>query len=159
VDTGEWVELVMQQRVGNTFNSSISPQIYGSFVEYHIIANDSLGLITTALNGSSYFNYTVRDTMKPVISGVSHIPVTVTVYDSVVISAQVVDDGSGVDTVLVYFRSDGGSWLTDSMSLVAGDTYEVVLPSFVWGNVVEYYINASDTAGNIAIDDNSDGYY
>jgi hypothetical protein len=159
VDAGEWVDLVMEHQGGNTFNAVISPQTYGSFIEYYITANDTFGLCTTALNGSIYFNYTVGDTVPPEISDVSHSPSTVTEYDLVAVSAQVIDVGAGVDTVLVYYRSDGGAWAPVSMSYSGGDVFTGPLPPFEWGTLVEYYINASDNAGNIAVDDNSGGYY
>jgi parallel beta-helix repeat protein len=74
--------------------------------------------------------------------------------DSIQISADVTDDGSGVDEVLLYWRQEGGSWNEEEMNDGAGDEYTKTIPAQYNPNVdIEYYIEAVDNVDN----DSSDG--
>ncbi len=68
------------------------------------------------------------------------------------VSANVTDEGSGVDTVaVVYRRSDAATWSTALLSLVdeeAGDWQGAIPGADVSGSVMVYYIHAIDKVGN-----------
>lgn len=77
----------------------------------------------------------------------------VSAEDGVTICADVTDD-TGVSSATVYVYSAGmPAWLQSAMELEAGDTYCDSLGGIYLGNAageVEYYIEAKDSAGNVA---------
>ncbi len=159
VDMGEWEHLVMMLQTGNLHQATIPAQPYDSLVEYCITAKDTYGLCTLALNESTYFVYSVGDSLAPLITQVTQSPSPVTTLELVEVSAQITDDGSGVNTVEVYYRVDGGAWSSFSMALGEDSTYTATLPPQLWDTQVDFYIVASDHQGNIAIDDNAGVYF
>ncbi len=87
----------------------------------------------------------------PTIASVSHDPSYPSSADTVLVSAQVTDDG-GVDMVCVYYRVDGGVYLMAGMSPAGGDWYEGLIPPQAHGCYVEYYLCATDDEENTCYD-------
>jgi hypothetical protein len=61
VNSGNWVSISMTNTVGNTFVGTIPGQSFNSFVEYYLLANDSIGQVTILRDGLQYFSYTVAE--------------------------------------------------------------------------------------------------
>ncbi len=59
--------------------------------------------------------------------------------------------GNGIDTsnIKVYYKVDGGSYTSVSMTHSGGNTYTATIPGQTAGSVVGYYIYAADTGGKI----------
>jgi len=81
-----------------------------------------------------------------------HTPLTDTpdTLNSYTVSADVTDEGSGVDTDSVYlhYQIEQGSVIDLQMVNTGGDTYEADIPAQVWHTDVYYQITAADLAGN-----------
>jgi len=90
----------------------------------------------------------IIDNTSPVIEYVGHAPIEPTEGEPVVITARVSDDVSGVEKVILYYRIDGGDWLSVEMFCKDG-RWENIIPGQSADTVVEYYIEAYDKAGNI----------
>ncbi len=102
-------------------------------------------------------NSTFAAEIAPVITRVAHDPPVPSSTGTVTITARVRDEAPSGLTVTVRFRNDGAaSFDTASMfddgghgDGLAGDgIYGAQLPARASGTVVEYYVHASDTAGN-----------
>ena len=127
---------------------------------YNITATDTWGLKTTASDSGIPWSYTVADTNPPLISNVlqNPSPATVNYLDTVDVTADITDDGF-ISNARLYLQIDGGGFQAYDMDLLSGDTYNYTIPAQPYNTFVQYYINASDTADNWAVDDNSTNYY
>jgi hypothetical protein len=145
--------------MGSNYETILPAQSYDTLVEYYFVARDNAGNQVTDDNTGSYYSYRVDDFTDPIISNIGQTPGTVEYSDSPVIDCDVTDAGSSVDTVMLYYRVDGGGWTPVGMSPTAGDNFDGAIPPQVRNSLVEYYINATDNAGNWVIDDNLGSYY
>jgi hypothetical protein len=84
---------------------------------------------------------------EPEITHVTHSPLEPFAGESVDINASVYDPS--LESVVLYYRVDNGSWLDIDMSPV-GDAYSATTPSQSPGATVEYYVEAADSFGNVA---------
>lgn len=119
-----------------TFDVTIPAQLYGTLVEYYVIAIDEVGLIRIDDNDGTYYSYTVGDDINPTISIDSPIDMA-EVEGLVSITATAGDDGSGinrVDFAIVGLGSYSDSaapysydWQTDSAPL---GMYTIEVQSF-----------------------------
>ncbi|MFX0079562.1 MAG: hypothetical protein ACFE8O_10030, partial [Candidatus Hermodarchaeota archaeon] len=158
-DSGGWSSMAMGHTTGDHYEATIGAQPYGTFTEYYVVATDSAGNSDTDDAGGSYYNYSVTENTAPNISNVNHSPTPVEYTDNPDVSCDVTDTESGVGTVTLYYRVNGGGWNPISMSPATGDSYEGTIPAQAWNDFVEYYVNASDTVGNFAVNDNGGSYY
>ena len=96
----------------------------------------------------------------PIIENVTHNPSDPTELDTIRINASVTDV-SGVQSVTLHYRINGGTWTEISMTLISGDIYSVTIGSFAVSDTIEYYVSAIDNSANNneAINDNSGFYY
>ncbi|MHA1264619.1 MAG: hypothetical protein ACTSRS_05210 [Candidatus Helarchaeota archaeon] len=146
------------------FAAAIPQFTLGTQVSYWIFANDTNGNSTNADNYGAYYNYTVSDKWAPFIS-------QITIWNSPIIYGEVADircrvqepaGASGTDHVILYYNN-GSGWYSIIASRYQGDSfdglYAGLVPAFPYGTVVQFWFQANDTAGNIAIEDNSSNYY
>ncbi len=87
----------------------------------------------------------------PSINGTLHLPAYPSSSDSVLVSAQVVDD-QGVNGASLYYRGGGGVYTLEPMADAGGGWYEGWIPPYADGTVVEYYICATDNESETAYD-------
>ncbi len=99
-----------------------------------------------------------NDFAPPTVSSVSQNPVAPMYYDPVDVTVGAQDDKSGVETVTVHYRISGGLW-TSLLASESGGNYIATIPAQGYGELVEYYIEATDWAGNTVTDDNGGAYY
>ncbi|MCP3937617.1 MAG: hypothetical protein GY708_19865, partial [Actinomycetia bacterium] len=102
--------------------------------------SDTWSFFATATPGAS--NGTC-DTMPPAISDVAHTPALPTASDTVTVTATISDDGTLSNTSL-YYRVDGGSFVSVAMTPQGNDTYTAQIPTQPDDSVVEYYVFAED---------------
>ncbi len=143
VNNGTWTGVPMTSS-GSTYSAQIPPQADGSFVEYYIVAFDTIEQSTTSVIA----NYTVSnaDMTKPQISSIGIDKLTPTDTDTVTVSATITDNVAVANATL-YYRVDSGAWTEVSMT-ATGNLYSAQIPAQPAGSTVEYYIRAYDTSGN-----------
>ncbi|MBN2153963.1 MAG: hypothetical protein JW839_21075, partial [Candidatus Lokiarchaeota archaeon] len=125
-------------------------------VVYTLEYNDSHGYTGTASN----ITVTVlADSTDPVLSNLV-VPANPLFSSPVMVSVNVTDAGSGVNTVNLHYSVNGiTSFITAPMSWISGSMYRASIPAQSFGARVYYYVEAIDNAGNGAILDNSSSYY
>jgi hypothetical protein len=144
----------------NGYYAYIPARAWNTHVEYYVNATNFAMLSTIDDNSGSYYSYTVGDTVNPVISSIVRTPTGVNYLQTPVIDCDATDAGSGVKSVLVFYRLNGGTWTSASMTHTTGSHYQLSLGTpQPFGTVVQYYLNASDNAGNRRVDNNAGSYY
>ncbi len=141
VDGGSWQQVAMA--AGAPYKATIPVQAYNAFVEYYINATDAAG----NWQACSTASYTVVDAILPVISNLARDVVAPTSEQSVKITVSVTDADSGVASVDLYYRVNGGTWVKVSMDLL-GTSYSATIPPQAANAVVEYYVSGKDVGGN-----------
>ncbi|MFO7618171.1 MAG: Ig-like domain-containing protein [Thermoplasmata archaeon] len=128
----------------DTYSYVISAQSTIGQVQYNITAIDSSGNFnTTILN-----HVQILDQIRPDINSV--IPELLSNNTKVLVRANVTDD-VGVGSVTLYFKAVGGdAWVSRPMTLVSGDLYEFTIPPQRRSGSIYFYVNATDTSGNLA---------
>lgn len=131
----------------------------GFSVEFYIFAVDGSSASNTATedNGGLYYTFTViaSDVTGPIISTVYNTP---NPHDNstVVFNCQVTDDDSAIESVILLYRVNSGSWITEEMIHTTGNEYSYTHAAFTYEDFVEYQINATDDAlePNFTVNDN-----
>ncbi len=107
-------------------------------------------------------NAPISDTTPPTISTPTIKPTSPSAGDTVTISVNVTDTGSGVKNVSITYTSD--NWKTVNKTLTA--PYNITthiataqISALQYGGHVEYYVTAFDNAGNKAVNSNSGSYF
>jgi hypothetical protein len=59
LNTTTWQQVSMSSLEGNAFGASIPGQPHSTVVDYYVTANDTWGMMTTALNSGVYWTYTI----------------------------------------------------------------------------------------------------
>ncbi|MCP4581348.1 MAG: hypothetical protein GY839_06995 [candidate division Zixibacteria bacterium] len=91
------------------------------------------------------------DSIPPVITNLTHSPEFPTRFDTIILSAHVEDNWSGVDSVeFRYYLTNRYFYLTTQNEADSFYAIRYPLPS---GSNMKYYIKATDYAGNIAYTD------
>lgn len=155
----DWNIEEMDNLAGKTYSATIEAYEYLDFVEYFIKAFDQAGHYSINDNESHYFSYIVGDAINPSIADIIQTPSTVTYLDTVSLSCNATDDGSGISSIQLVCRVDSGSWIASEMSTSIEDVYNFTFPQYASGETIEYYLNATDNAGNWIVDDNDSSYY
>ena len=89
------------------------------------------------------------DNTKPTIEFVRHTPEEPAEGEEVEVEARASDAISGIESAVLWYRVDGGSWTSTKMSL-SGDTWTAIIPGQRAGARIEYYVEFYDKAGNVA---------
>ncbi len=107
-------------------------------------------------------NAPISDTTPPTISTPTIKPTSPGASDTVTVSVNVTDTGSGVKNVSITYTSD--NWKTVNKTLAA--PYNITthiataqIPPLQFGGHVEYYVTGFDNAGNKAVNNNSGSYF
>ncbi len=116
----------------------------GSYV-FEIYADDAAG--NSAVDNSSTNTFEVTaDTSAPVISNVAANPTSVVQGGAVNITADVTDDGVGVDAVMVNITYPDGTYYNESMALYNGTYYYETTYDAI--GTYTFFVWANDTNGN-----------
>ncbi|MFW9830378.1 MAG: DUF6209 family protein, partial [Candidatus Thorarchaeota archaeon] len=159
VDGGSWIQVAMSFTDVNHYEGTIPIQVWSSVVQYYVNATDDAGNWNVDDDFGSYYYYTVVDITNPVISNLELTPLVITQFDAPIVGCDVIDPGSEVSSVQLCYRVDGGSWNLVVMSFMSDNHYEATIPAQPLFAFVEYYVNATDNAANIAVEDNGGSYY
>ncbi len=161
---GTWTNVTMAFDSGITYQVTLGPFAFNDLFEYSIITFDTAIHPNTATNdnGGSYYSFTVvsSDVTGPIISSIIQTPNPANDTETIIISCDVYD-ANGIQSVTLYYRIDGGSWIDVNMTFTSGDTYEVTIGLFAYDSEIEYYIVAVDDSPNhnSATNNNSGSYY
>jgi branched-chain amino acid transport system substrate-binding protein len=92
------------------------------------------------------------DTVLPEMGNFTRTPGIPTLVDDVNVSVSVSDDLTGAKNATLFYSVNGGvSWTGIAMLAVGGGSYKATIPKQANGTVVQYYVNATDVAGNTAM--------
>ncbi|HEY8936646.1 MAG TPA: lamin tail domain-containing protein, partial [Cyclobacteriaceae bacterium] len=86
----------------------------------------------------------------PAIGEVTKAPVIPGKADAIIVNA-VITDATGLSTVKLYYRLNGGSFTTVSMTLTTNNIYAGTIPATGVDATVEYYVEAKNTAAKITL--------
>ncbi len=89
------------------------------------------------------------DNTAPAINSVTWTPKTPTTNETVTVSAQITEDGSGIRGVFLWFKRLGEEWQKTTMALENGN-WIATIQGFEEGATVIFYVECVDNAGNIA---------
>ncbi|HUT80253.1 MAG TPA: hypothetical protein VMZ29_03545 [Candidatus Bathyarchaeia archaeon] len=102
----------------------------------------------------------IPDTTPPTISNIGHFPVNPYNTDSVYFNCSATD-ASGIQSVSLYYRINGDSWIDVAMTIAFATVYEYTSGVFDVTDFVEYYFVAVDASANFNVGTNNNGglYY
>lgn len=141
-----------------TFYAQIPPQLNGTWVEYYVIAADSIGYLAQSLSYSYQVSY---DKTPPTILKVTRIkPLGSPIQppEEVEIEASICDDGSGVKNATLFFGVGEDPYYMDfaesPMIKTNGEDYNCtflgIIPPHPNGSRIWYFVYATDSANNTA---------
>ena len=154
----------MTLTTGSTYEVSIGSFAYAADIEYYINATDSYITHNNATddNSGNYYTFTIAssDVTAPTISDIEYNPNAPSDTDLVNITCTV-SDLNGISSVVLHYRTNGGTWTTTTMLLISGDQYKTTIGTFAAADLIEFYITATDDSPNTntATDDNGGAYY
>ena len=145
-DNGVTWSILSATSSGNDFYvATIPSKPYNIQVLYKVVTTDN------AQNKiiSAIFSYVPQDTYDPVLTSLNQKPMIPNYTDSVNITISAVDSGSGVESSLIFYSTDGGvSWTQLIMNSLNGGFFTQDLPSETFGTNVLYFVSITDNAGN-----------
>ncbi|MEM2780740.1 MAG: Ig-like domain-containing protein [Candidatus Bathyarchaeia archaeon] len=89
------------------------------------------------------------DNTAPKINSVTWTPETPTTNKTVTVYAEIIEGGSGIENVFLWFRRLSGEWQKTSMSSQEGN-WTAIIPGFEEGATVTFLVECTDKALNIA---------
>jgi len=99
----------------------------------------------------SLYASTLSDWQAPTVTSVTHMAKAA----SAMITVTATDD-TGICRVVVAYTDGEGEWASVDLTASGGDTWQGALELT---GAVEYFVQVVDEAGNVAVDDNDEGYY
>jgi hypothetical protein len=150
-----------------TFLYQIPAQSLDAYVEYYVVATDTIGYHVQSSNESYRVSY---DDTAPAFLSVTRIKPSgdpVLPGESVEIEALVADNGSGVKNATLWFGESQDPYEANfsavKMNKVSGDdwncTYVGVIPSYPNGTRILYYVSAADNSNNQVTQNAHTPYY
>jgi len=139
----------MSNSRGN-YSGTIPAQTNGTHVYFIISATDNSG----GNSQSAEYDYEVSDPtlLPPTISNVSINPANPTADDNVIVSGSVSDDDGTIETVVLKWKVDGGTFTGVNMNL-SGDKYYGQIPKQTAGTTINYTVVATDNDSQQATQD------
>ena len=155
--TGAFTRVVLTEPAAQPgiFEGQIPGQSPGRVIEYYLAAADAQGNIGYLPQGAprEYFSFSVLDLEAPVITNTSVFYDTTGAASNFILQAEVLDDWLAE----VYAVLDFGNraW-TDTLELApSGEdwaAYSTTVGGYEHGTRIDFYIVASDSAGNFSMD-------
>ncbi|MHA1426979.1 MAG: hypothetical protein ACTSQI_13405 [Candidatus Helarchaeota archaeon] len=127
---------------------------FGTEIEFNVVAVDFAGNSAVVHSGS----YLITDTYNPKILSYNLSIQTPTPQEDVQITLQILEDGAGIDKVMLYLSTDGGlTWNNIPFENLSADTWTCIIPKQPHNTLVKYYMIVGDKNGN-TIRNPSTGY-
>lgn len=108
--------------------------------------------------GNNIIKWITEGRTYNIITNVAQVPLVVNSTHLVNVTCDVFDF-QGVDSVTLFYRVNGGNWVSVEMVLVSGTTYQGTIPAQTAASVVEYYISATNVLDYVTIDHNDGDFY
>jgi agmatine deiminase len=153
-DDEDWTPLIMTDQGNETYRATIPAQTVGSVVEYYIYAADHFGRHERHPLIGAYDPHVfhVSDSIAPVLN---HTPLTDMTYDSLPVDvfATATDNGEVQSVSVFYSIGTPGVYTELPMTHGTGDQWSAQFSSAMFepNDVVNYYLQASDLAWNVAV--------
>lgn len=157
-DNETWTSVVMENSSNLSdpiveFNASIGA--FDDDIYYYIRVFDEFIMNKT----TEIFKVCIDDIGPDISVPIIH-PIAPNSTDSVTTTVNVTDSESGVQKVVLNYRIIGSiTWEQKNMTRSHGVTYQAIISPAQNGTIMEYYIQATDVVGNIAVEDNAGQYY
>ncbi|MFW9779956.1 MAG: hypothetical protein ACFFE8_13960 [Candidatus Heimdallarchaeota archaeon] len=129
---------------GRNFTFLADQLIYGQVYHWYFWINDTAG----NTNRTGIYSFSIVDNTAPYYSNLVQTNESIE-YDGInFINVSITEptDGSGVDTVLLYYRLDNDSWII--VDVTDGQNYTFTEKQLVYGQNYGWYFWFNDTAGN-----------
>jgi len=115
-------------------------QSYGRFPD---------GSSTLGMSGTSTQGIANGDNQSAVIAKVFHSPVVPGLSDAVTVKAEVISN-SGINSVDLFYRVNGGAFTSQAMNISAG-FYQATIPALNATGLVEYYVSVKNLFGTTTL--------
>ncbi|MFW9815004.1 MAG: hypothetical protein ACFFEW_03725 [Candidatus Thorarchaeota archaeon] len=139
VSTGQWMNF--QLDLVHDYETVVGSLPDTKLMRFHMISWASASSRLVAFLDDMYIYYDPA----PDITDIDRTAGAIAPGGDIIISATVID--ATLDSVVLNYRVDGGSWLQQDMELVVSNTYEGNLSDVIEGAEYEYYITATDAFG------------
>jgi hypothetical protein len=93
------------------------------------------------------YESTLENNLPPEIGDVSNSPIIPTSENDVLISTQINDNDSIIESVMLFYRVNNGEWQITQMTN-NGSAYIGMIPQLNSGSLIEYYVLSKDEHGN-----------
>ena len=167
VNGGTWQQTSMTLVSGDGFNgvweATISETLYkyGDIVEFYIVAEDVAGNTAT----STIYSVTIQDNTPPQISSWDYEPKTPEYDEDVafwVVPTDIDSDASGISQVKIVWSKDLSTWyILELYDPDKNGNYTNILSeeNLAYDDIIYFYIEVIDQAGNKVTDNNNGAYY
>ncbi|MFN8547536.1 MAG: S8 family serine peptidase [Candidatus Eisenbacteria bacterium] len=133
------------------YNGSAPAGTYTVQCSHPSFATQSVSNITIVASQLTTQNFSLTDTGSPVISNVRFSHKVQNENDPIPVTAAITDF-SALNVKEVVYRVNGGGFSAVPMAFVTGSDYTGNIPHQHIGDHIEFYIHATDIAGNGAVD-------
>ncbi len=117
---------------------------------YYTRAGNTVHLDVPELNGTpGAQNSTFVENVGPTYDDFGHAPILPRSSQDVTVSVDIADP-QGVQSAKLYWRYDGGSWRSVTMSPDAAGVYSGTIPRQNAGRVVQFYVESRDDLGAVS---------
>jgi hypothetical protein len=142
IDSGIWIEVNVTATSNFTFTEDMLN--YAQVYDWFFLFNDTAG----NSEQTSTISFTVTDKTALEYSDLSQTSATPVYNGSNTVSVVVSDpgNGSGIDTILLYYRINSGLWIT--VNVTDTSNYTFTPDMFFYGEIYTWYFWFNDTAGN-----------
>jgi hypothetical protein len=94
----------------------------------------------------------------PVVTDVMHRSLLPAPGETVTVTADVTDADGTITAVTLYYQVNGGGYTTGAMTLTTGSIYSFDITGGADGDVVEYFVEASDNDGQLSFNPPTGAY-
>lgn len=143
-------------------SSRITVEYADCISTYRLNGSETLTQIATAVTPRIIVEYAdfifstdfgpkpMEDNAPPVIENVYQQPANDSVYpdDKVAVYANVTDESSGINQVILNYTTNNGTWFSIEMTNLEDTIYNATIPEFPYCTNVTYIIIAEDNANN-----------
>jgi len=138
--------------IDGTYALGLAPGTYTVRAYHPSFAEQVFTEIVVEADQTTVVDFSLVDIGSPQISETTDYDSTGDTDGPYTIATTVSDEFSAIGTPRLYYRVNEGRFSAVDMLSLFGGHYEAAIPGQPYTSHVEYYIEASDVAGNIALD-------
>ncbi len=133
------------------YSGYVVPGVYQVAASHESFAPDTSGYVEIVIGEITVVNFSLSDIAGPDIANTTVHPSTDDTVGPYEIEATITDMSALTERSL-YYRTAGHPFTALAMSPIGLDTYMAAIPGQPLGTVVQYYVQAGDEGGNVAVD-------